>query len=41
MILEYLMEKPEFLRTPIVRDGQRVAIGEDPVLWQKLAESQK
>ncbi|MBQ7521082.1 MAG: ArsC family transcriptional regulator [Clostridia bacterium] len=41
VILEYLMEKPEFLRTPIVRDGQRVAIGEDPALWQRLAESQK
>ena len=41
VILEYLMEKPEFLRTPIVRDGQRVAIGEDPALWTKLAESNK
>ena len=35
------MEKPEFLRTPIVRDGQRVVIGEDMAAWQKLAEMQK
>ena len=41
VILEYLMEKPEFMRTPIVRDGQRVAIGEDAAAWQKLAEAQK
>jgi len=41
VILDYLMEKPEFLRTPIVRDGQRVVIGEDMAAWQKLAEMQK
>lgn len=41
VILDYLMEKPEFLRTPIVRDGQRVIIGEDMAAWQKLAEMQK
>lgn len=41
VILEYLMEKPEFLRTPILRDGQRVVIGEDAAAWQKLAELQK
>ena len=38
VILEYLAEKPEFLRAPIVRDGQRVIIGEDPAGWQKLIE---
>ena len=41
VILDYLMENPEFLRTPIVRDGQRVVIGEDMATWQKLAEMQK
>ncbi|MBQ7455973.1 MAG: hypothetical protein IJS53_05960 [Clostridia bacterium] len=41
VILDYLIEKPEFLRTPIVRDGQRVVIGEDPAGWQSLLDSQK
>lgn len=41
VILEYLMEKPEFMRTPVVRDGQRVVIGEDTAAWQRLAENQK
>ena len=40
-ILDYLAEKPEFLRTPIVRDGQRVIIGEDQAGWQKLLDAQK
>ena len=38
VILEYLMEKPEFLRTPIVRNGQKVVIGEDQAAWQKLID---
>ena len=41
VILEYLMEKPEFLRTPVVRDGQKVVIGEDAAGWQRLADAQK
>ena len=41
IILEYLMEKPEFMRTPIVRDGQKVVIGEDQAAWQKLLDAQK
>ena len=41
VILEYLMEKPEFLRTPIVRDGQKVIIGEDAAGWQRLSDAQK
>jgi len=41
VILEYLLEKPEFMRTPIVRDGQRVVIGEDAAGWQRLLEQQK
>ena len=39
IILGYLMEKPEFLRTPIVRNGQKVVIGEDQAAWQKLADA--
>ncbi len=41
VILGYLLEKPEFMRTPIVRDGQRVVIGEDPDGWQRLLDAQK
>jgi len=41
VILDYLLEKPEFMRTPIVRDGQRVVIGEDAAAWQRLADQQK
>ena len=41
IILGYLLERPEFLRTPIVRDGQRVVIGEDPAGWQRLLDGQK
>ena len=41
VILDYLAEKPEFLRGPIVRDGQRAVIGEDPAGWQKLLDAQK
>ena len=41
IILGYLMEKPEFMRTPIVRDGQKVVIGEDQAAWQKLLDAQK
>ena len=41
VILDYLAEKPEFLRAPILRDGQRVVIGEDPAGWQRLLETQK
>lgn len=33
-ILDYLMERPDFLRTPILRDGQKVMIGFDE---EKLA----
>lgn len=41
IILGYLLEKPEFMRTPIVRDGQKVVIGEDPDGWQRLLDGQK
>lgn len=38
IIIGYLLEKPEFMRTPIVRNGQKVIIGEDQSAWQKLIE---
>ena len=41
IILDYLLEKPELMRTPIVRDGQKVVIGEDLAAWQKLLDAQK
>lgn len=41
VILAYLAEKPAFLLTPIVRDGQRVVIGEDQAGWQHLLDAQK
>lgn len=41
IILGYLLEKPEFMRTPIVRDGQKVVIGEDQAGWQRLLDGQK
>ena len=33
IILDYLAEKPQFLRTPIVRNGERVTIGADEITW--------
>lgn len=33
-ILECLMENPRFLRTPIVRNGEQVTLGEDKVAWE-------
>ena len=41
IILGYLLEQPEFMRTPIVRAGQKVVIGEDQAAWQKLIDAQK
>ena len=41
IILDYLLEKPEFMRTPIVRDGQKAVVGEDLAAWQKLLDAQK
>ncbi|MHC1785832.1 MAG: arsenate reductase family protein [Christensenellales bacterium] len=31
-VLEYLMDRPEFLLTPILREGQRVMVGFDEAL---------
>lgn len=41
IVLDYLLEFPAFLRTPIVRDGQRVVIGADQSAWQHLLDAQK
>ncbi len=35
---EELLAHPLLLRTPVVRNGARVAIGEDPAAWKALAE---
>ncbi|MCI5772725.1 MAG: ArsC family transcriptional regulator [Clostridiales bacterium] len=34
-ITEYLTEHPEFLRTPIVRNGTQVTVGVDEEAWKK------
>ena len=34
LILDTLMDSPTALRTPIVRDGQRVTIGVDEAAWR-------
>lgn len=41
VVLDYLLENPAFMRTPIVRNGQKVVIGEDQTAWQKLLDTQK
>lgn len=36
-----LQGDPSLLRTPLVRDGQRAAVGDDPVAWKRFADSAK
>jgi len=36
--LEEIQARPELLRTPVVREGPRVIIGNSPEAWQALAE---
>lgn len=36
VILQYLLECPQFLRTPIVRSGARVVVGVDENAWKAL-----
>ena len=38
-ILEALMAAPQLLKSPIVRDGQRVTVGYEPDIWLKWSES--
>ncbi len=35
-VLDYLMENPQFLISPIIRDGQKVLIGYDEAELKKL-----
>jgi hypothetical protein len=36
-----LLADPRLLKTPIVRDGPRAAVGSAPDLWLQLAEAAK
>lgn len=40
-ILDTLREHPQFLRTPVVRNGDRVAFGADEAAWSKWLNSEK
>ena len=35
-ILEALLEHPEFMRTPIVRCGEKVTLGADEKAWENM-----
>lgn len=37
--LEEIAEDPSLLRTPIVREGREVSVGEDEAFWKRLAEA--
>ncbi len=37
---EMLLETPEMLRTPIVRNGQQATVGEASAIWKKWIESE-
>ena len=39
-ILEYLLETPRFLRTPIVRNGKLATIGADEMVWKRWLENE-
>lgn len=39
--LEKLLEHPDMLRTPIVRNGKAATVGEAPDVWQKWIENEK
>ena len=38
MMLDYLMENPQFLISPVIRSGQKVVVGFDEAAIQGLAE---
>lgn len=40
-IAELLVEDPSLLRTPIVRDGAKAAVGEAEAVWKGFAEAAK
>ena len=38
-VITLLLDEPERLLSPIVRNGKRAAVGEDPAVWKELSES--
>ena len=40
-LAEVLFDDPLLLRTPIVRDGQKAAIGDAPAAWKAFADAAK
>ncbi len=40
-LTELLVEDPLLLRTPILRDGARAAVGENEAAWRSFAEAAK
>lgn len=38
-LVALLLDQPTLLRTPIVRDGPRAAVGDAPDTWRELAEA--
>ncbi|NUO49146.1 MAG: hypothetical protein HOV80_09850 [Polyangiaceae bacterium] len=40
-LLELFLDDPLLLRTPIVRDGQRAAVGADETRWKAFADAAK
>ena len=38
-LADLLVDEPLLLRTPIVRDGAKAAVGNDPAAWKTFAES--
>ncbi len=38
-VITLLLDEPERLLSPIVRNGKRAAVGEDPAAWKELSES--
>lgn len=41
VILETLQERPQFLRSPIVRNGNKVTVGEAQETWKQWVEEEK
>lgn len=40
-LTEMLLADPRLLKTPIVRDGPKAAVGSAPDVWQQLADAAK
>ena len=37
-VITRLLDEPERLAAPIVRNGKKAAVGEDPAAWKELAD---